>query len=213
MIFADRRDAAQQLTKLLEQYKDNNDAIVIGLPRGGVVVAAVIAETLNLPLDVVCPRKLGAPYQPELAMGAVTETGDAIFNEEVLAALSVPPSYLENIIQKEKLVAQQRARLYRKERPPLSLENKIAILVDDGLATGATMKAAIASVKALGASKIVVAIPVSPIDTLEEIQSRVDEIHCLQTPTPFYAVGVFYHDFSQTEDEEVIDLLKKAKPS
>jgi len=207
MIFQDRRDAGRRLAELLTEYKENKDAIVIGLPRGGVIVAAEVAKQLKLPLDILCPRKLGAPYQPELAIGAVTETGEGIFNEDLLAALGVTNSYLQNIINKEKQVAQQRAKLYRNGRPPLNLENKITILIDDGLATGATMKAALATAKALGAAKIVVAIPVAPVDTLEEIRSMVDEVKCLQAPYPFHAVGAFYTDFSQTEDDEVIKLL------
>jgi len=207
MIFQDRRDAGRRLAELLTEYKENKDAIVIGLPRGGVIVAAEVAKQLKLPLDILCPRKLGAPYQPELAIGAVTETGEGIFNEDLLAALGVTNSYLQNIINKEKQVAQQRAKLYRNGRPPLNLENKITILIDDGLATGATMKAALATAKALGAAKIVVAIPVAPVDTLEEIRFMVDEVKCLQAPYPFHAVGAFYTDFSQTEDDEVIKLL------
>lgn len=209
MIFRDRKDAGKLLAKLLKEYENNKSSIVIGLPRGGVVVAAEVAHQLKLPLDILCPRKLGAPYQPELAIGAVTETGEGILNEDVIAAVGASKAYLDAVIKKQTEVAQQRAKLYRKGRALLDLKDKIVILVDDGLATGATMKAAIASAKALEASKIVVAVPVAPEDTLNEIGEQVDEVKCIETPYPFYAVGAFYSDFSQTEDDEVIHLLQK----
>lgn len=207
MIFQDRNEAGQLLAGLLKEYKNSKETLILGLPRGGVVVAAELAKKLNLPLDVVCPRKLGAPYQPELAIGAVTETGDGILNDDVIKAVGVTDEYLKAITAKQTQVAQQRAKLYRQGRPPLNLKGKTAILVDDGLATGATMKAAIVSVKALGATKIVVAVPVAPEETLAEISALVDDVRCIQTPEPFHAVGVFYADFDQTEDEEVITLL------
>lgn len=207
MIFKDRHDAGQKLVPLLQKYKNDPNAIVIGLPRGGVVNAAEVAKGLNLPLEVTCPRKIGAPYQPELAIGAITETGDGTFNEELILRLNVPETYIQRQIEIEKNTAQRRVQLYHKNRPKIPVEGKTVILVDDGLATGATMKAAIQSIRSLGASRIVVAVPVSPPDTFEEIKEMVDEAVVLDTPYYFQAVGEFYEDFSQTEDDEVISLL------
>lgn len=208
-MFRDRREAGQKLVGLLKKYSKDPQTVVIGLPRGGVVTAYEVAQGLQVPLDVVFPRKIGAPYQPELAIGAVTETGEGVFNEDIIAQLNIPEKYIHQEKEKEKLVAQRRLQLYRKNRPKINLEGKTVILVDDGLATGATMKAAIQSVRAEGAGRIVVAVPVSPQDTLEEIKEEVDEVVALQAPSLFYAVGQFYEDFSPTEDDEVIQLLQK----
>lgn len=207
MRFHDRKDAGKKLVPLLKKYANDPHAIVIGLPRGGVVTAFEVASGLHLPLDIICPRKIGAPFNPELAVGATTETGEAIFNEELLAQLDISEDYISRQIEKEKLVAQRRLEIYRKGRPPLDLEDKTVILVDDGLATGATMKAAIKSVRAGGASIVVVAVPVSPPDTFQEIEGMVDEAVAIDTPAFFAAVGQFYDRFDQTEDEEVIALL------
>jgi putative phosphoribosyl transferase len=209
MIFQDRHDAGKQLVHLLAKYKNRPQAIVLGLPRGGVVTAYEVAKGLQLPLDVTCPRKIGAPFNQELAIGAITETGEGVFNEDLITRLEIPEIYISHAIEIEKKQAQRRVNLYRKNRPNLSLEGKTVILVDDGLATGATMKAAIKSVKVAGADKIVVAVPISPPDTFQEIKEEVDEAFCLDTPIFFQAVGQFYEDFSQTEDEEVIELLSQ----
>lgn len=207
MIFEDRKDAGKKLVSALEKYRNDKEAIVIGLPRGGVITAYEIAKGLGLSLDVICPRKVGAPFNPELAIGAVTETGEGIFNEEFIQRLGISEDYIRKASEEEKQKAQRRLSLYRKNRPKLSLEAKTVILVDDGLATGATMKAAIKSVQASGADTIVVAVPVAPPDTVDEIKEMADEVICLSTPIFFEAVGQFYRDFSQTEDEEVIRLL------
>lgn len=207
MTFKDRHDAGKQLVSLLTKYKKNQNAIVLGLPRGGVVTAYEIAQGLELPLDVICPRKVGAPQNPELAIGAVTETGEGYFNEDLIIRLNVSESYLSRAIEEEKKRAQFRLALYRKGRAPLNLEDKIVIIVDDGLATGATMKAAIQSVQKMGAQSVVVAVPVSPPETLKDIEAMVDEVACVDTPIFFQAVGQFYEEFGQTEDEEVIKLL------
>ncbi len=209
MMLADRQSAGKLLVRFLEKYRDNKQAIVLGLPRGGVVVAFEIAYALHLPLDVICPRKVGAPFNPELAIGAVTETGQGIFNHRLIKALGVSEKFLLEAIEKEKQQAQRRLSIFRKNRPPRELKDKIVILVDDGLATGATMKAAIQSVRVEGAKKIVVAVPVAPEDTLKEIQLETDEVVCLDTPPFFEAIGQFYQDFSQTEDEEVLELLSE----
>ncbi len=207
MYFQDRKDAGRQLAKKLVSYKGQSDTLILGLPRGGVVTAAEVAKELHLPLDIVCARKVGAPHNPELAVGAVTETGEGFFNQDVMDYLGVSLLYLQKTIEQEKKEAQRRLNLYRQNRPPLNLGGKTVILIDDGMATGATMKAAIKSVKASGAEKIVVAVPVSATETFEEVKEQVDEAIAMDTPMPFYAVGEFYRDFSQTTDQEVIELL------
>lgn len=210
MVFQDRQDGGKQLALKLTQYKKKPETLVLGLPRGGVVTAYEVAKELQLPLDVTCPRKIGAPFNPELALGAITETGEGVWNMDLLSRLDISEEYLEKAVSAEKRVAQRRINMYRKDRPELALEGKTVIIVDDGLATGSTMKAAIQSVKAAGAIKIVVAVPVGPPDTIEEIRSLVDEVVYLKAPPFFSAVGEFYEDFSQTEDQEVIDLLSNA---
>jgi putative phosphoribosyl transferase len=208
-MFKNRKDAGQKLANALLKLAKQKDAIVIGLPRGGVVTAYEVAKTLQLPLDIVCPRKVGAPFNHELALGAVTETGAGYFNKDLINQLDISHEYLEKEIEKEKKVSEIRGATYRKGKPPLNLKDKVVILVDDGLATGATMKAAIQLVKSLKAKKVIVAIPVSPIETLEEVKELADEVFCLTAPSHFQAVGQFYDDFSQTEDDEVIELLSK----
>jgi putative phosphoribosyl transferase len=207
-MFRNRSDAGEQLAEKLQHYKERDDVIVVGLPRGGVPVAYEISQNLNLPLDIVCPRKIGAPGNKEFAIGAITETGEGIFDTDVIDRLAISQSYIDQEVAKEKKEARNRLETYRKGRPPRNFQGKSVIIVDDGLATGSTMKAAIKSLRSEGAEKIIVAIPVSPPDTLEEIQMMVDETVCLGTPAYFQAVGQFYNDFSPTEDEEVIALMR-----
>lgn len=207
MIFSNRRDAGEKLVPELNKYRNDPNAVVIGLPRGGVVTAFEVAKGLHLPLDVVCPRKIGAPFNPELAIGAITETGEGVFHHDLISGLGVSQKYIEQEVEKEKKVAQRRLALFRKNRPKVSLQGKTVIIVDDGLATGATMQAAIKSVKKEMAERIVVAVPVAPQDIFEKIQEEVDEIVVLDTPAYFAAVGQFYVDFTGTEDEEVVELL------
>lgn len=209
--FRDRRDAGEQLADLLTKYKNAKNTLILGLPRGGVVTAYAVAEKLGLPLDVTCPRKIGAPFNPELAIGAITETGEGVFNTELIEQLGIPYSYIAKEIEKEKQVAQRRLTAFRKGFPPRALKGKTVILIDDGLATGATMKAAIESVRKENAESIVVAVPVSPEDTVQEIEQLADEVIYIDTPPFFQAVGQFYENFAQTEDEEVIELLQAAK--
>lgn len=210
MIFKNREEAGRQLIPLLIKYQKQPDTVVIGLPRGGVVNAFEVAKGLSLPLDVVFPRKIGAPHNHELALGAVTETGEGFFNENLIRYLDVDAGYLDQEKQNESKVARKRLMLYRKVCPKINLEEKTVILVDDGLATGATMKAAIHAVKAEGAAAIVVAVPVAPPDTFEEIKEMVDEVVAIDTPLSFQAVGQFYDEFFPVEDETVMDLLRKA---
>ena len=207
MYFKDRQDAGHQLAAKLMKYKNQLDCLILGLPRGGVVTAAEVASQLHLPLDIICARKVGAPHNPELAIGAVTETGEGYFNQDLIDYLRVTAGFLKTAIEVEKQEAQRRLKIYRQNRPSLVLENKTLILIDDGMATGATMKAAIRSVKASGAAKIIVAVPISAHETFEEVKQEVDDCISLDIPVPFYAVGEFYQNFSQTTDEEVIELL------
>ena len=211
MLFRDRQDAGKKLIPALKKYHKAHGTIVIGLPRGGVVTAFEVASALNLPLDVVFPRKVGAPGQKELALGAVTETGSGVFNKDLITRIGVSEEYLKKEIASEIAVAQKRLETYRKVCPKIPLQGKTVIIVDDGLATGATMKAAIQSVKKEGVQRIIVAVPVSPPDTAAEIAPTVDEFIALDTPMFFQAVGQFYTNFVGTEDEEVIALLKKAQ--
>ena len=210
MRFIDRADAGRKLVPALEKYKDNKDAIVIGLPRGGVVNAYEVAKELHLPLDIIVVRKIGAPMQPELAVGALAQEGDVHLDDRIMNMVGVKQEDVVDIIADERQEAQRRLLLYRGDRSPLDLKNKIVIIVDDGLATGATMRAAILSARRMEAQKIVVAIPVSPKDTLKKIEAEADEVICLYTPEVFFGVGGFYDVFYQTEDEEVIDLLNKS---
>lgn len=209
MIFRNRFQAGKLLVPKLAEYKNHPNAVVLGLARGGVVTAAAIAKGLQLPLDVLCPRKIGAPFNPELAIGAISDQGEPLLNEDLVYRLGVSQKYIDDVIKQEKLTAQKRLQTYRKNRPAIPLEGKIVILADDGLATGATMRASIKGVKAQGADRVVVAVPVSPPDTLEEIKNEADEVVCLDAPTYFAAVGQFYEDFSQTEDDEVVEYLQQ----
>lgn len=208
MMFKDRAQAGKLLAEALQKYAHHPKAVVIGLPRGGVVVAYEVARKLHLPLDIVSPRKIGAPQNPELAIGAITETGEGVFDQQLIHHLKVTPEYIQKTVDFEKQKAQKRLLMYRKGLPPRNLAGKVVLIVDDGLATGATMKAAIQSIKIEKASKIIVGVPVSPSDTLEEIREMVDEVVCLSVPPFFQAVGEFYQAFDQTEDEEVIRLLE-----
>ncbi len=210
MIFQDRIEAGKNLAKALNAYQDIEDGIVIGLPRGGIPVAFEVSQALNLPLDIVCPRKIGAPFNREYAIGAVTETGEAIYNQFAISEEQIPESYLKSEVEKETLEAQRRLALYRSGKPKRELCNKSVILVDDGIATGSTMQAAIRSIRKERAKEIVVAIPVSSSSALEQIKSEVDNVVCLYTPPFFQAVGEFYYNFGPTRSQEVIELMKKA---
>lgn len=211
MKFTDRLAAGQLLAEKLSKYQDYSAALVLGLPRGGVVLAAVIADKLKLGLDIIVPRKIGAPGNPEFAIGAVTLDGPAFFNETVVGDYGISQDYINRLVEKEKAEARRRLEKYRQDKPPLLLKNKIAILVDDGVATGATMKASILSVRQQNPQKIVVAVPVIAKDSINEIKNMADELIYLFSPDFFEAVGNFYDVFEQTSDEEVIDLLKNPR--
>ena len=208
-MFKDRKEAGQKLANKLEQYRDKKDTIVLGLPRGGVVTAYEIAKSLNLPLDLIVPRKIGAPDNPEFAIGAIAEDGEGIFDQSVITEYNISKDYIDKEVEKEKKEAQRRLKLYRGDRPILNLKDKTAILIDDGVATGATMRAAIKSAKIKGVKEIIVATPVIARDTLKKIGTEVNEVIYLDAPTFFGAVGAFYQSFAQTEDKEVIELMKE----
>ena len=210
MIFKDRIDAGAKLTKKLSAYKNKPDTIILGLPRGGVVTAYEVARVLSLPLDILVPRKIGAPTNPELAIGAITEDGSRILDKKLVKMLKVDEEYLREESKAQQEEAQRRLKTYRKDRPLLSLKGKTVIIIDDGIATGATMKAAISSAKAKKAAKIIVAVPVGPPETINAIKLLVDTVICLTIPEAFAAVGSFYEMFAQTSDEEVIALLEKS---
>lgn len=200
-------DAGIQLALKLEKFKNQPDTIVIALPRGGVIVGFEVAQALQLPLDLIFPRKIGAPFNEELAIGAITETGEGFLNKNLIDSLHIDIEYVKQAIEKEKKEALRRLNIYRGNKPFLSLEGKTVILVDDGIATGATMKAAILDIKKRKASQLIIAVPVASYETIHQMQLLVDEIICLTIPINFYAVGQFYEDFRQITDQEVIEKL------
>ncbi len=206
MDFKDRKDAGLKLAKAMSRFQNAPDTIVIGLLRGGIAVAAILAKELHLPLDCIVARKIGAPHNEELAIGAIA--GDVTFiDQEIAPAVGATSSYIEQAAAKEKKEAERRTQLYRKNLPPPNYSGQTVILVDDGIATGATMKACIAYMRKMGAKKIIVAVPVAPPSTLEELEGLVDEIICLFATEGFMAVGGFYEDFPQVQDDEVLSLL------
>lgn len=210
MILPNRIEAGVQLARRLTQYAGDEDAMVLALPRGGVPVAYEIARRLKLPLDVFLVRKLGMPGYEELAIGAIADGGLKVVNEATVAAMQVPSSTLDWVAQQEQHELMRRSRAYRDGMPPAHVEDKIVILVDDGLATGASMRVALRALRKQRPKKLVVALPVAPISVYRDLPEA-DDIVCLLTPEPFYSVGRWYGDFSQTQDEEVRQLLHKAK--
>jgi predicted phosphoribosyltransferase len=208
-LFDDRRDAGIRLARELEEFKDRKDVIILALPRGGVVVAYEIARALHVPLDVFVVRKLGFPGRPELAIGAVSETGAVVLNQDVLSTQAVSKAYLDSELQKAKEEILRRVALYRGRRKLPALKGKVLILVDDGLATGATAKAAIETLKREKPKRLVTAVPAAPAAAME-FERLVDTFVCLETDRAFDAIGAYYRDFTQVTDKEVIDLLSKA---
>jgi predicted phosphoribosyltransferase len=205
--FADRHDAGKRLAERLTQYAGRDDVVVLGLPRGGVPVAYEVARALSAPLDVFLVRKLGVPGHEELAMGAIASGGVRVLNDDVLTATRVPPGAVDAAAARELERLQDQERAYRGDRPPLDVRDRVAILVDDGLATGASMRAAVEALRGHGAGAIVAAVPTAPAETCEALRREVDEIVCPQTPDPFMAVGLWYRDFTPVSDAEVAELL------
>lgn len=205
MIFKDRQEAGQKLARILENFKDKN-AIVLALPRGGVVVGAEIARSLGLPLDIVVTRKIGSPESEEYAIGAIDVDGDGVWSE--LEAENINKEWLKVQVEKEKQEALRRLGLYRRGRAPLDVKGKIVIIADDGMATGLTMKAAIKYVKKLGGQRVIAVSPVAAKDVIDEIGKEADEVRVLEVSEFFWAIGQFYIDFPQVEDEEVMNILK-----
>ncbi|MFP4636371.1 MAG: alpha/beta fold hydrolase [Nitriliruptoraceae bacterium] len=210
MPFADRREAGRRLAAEVEGL-GLVDPVVLGLPRGGVPVAAEVARALDAPLDVLLVRKLGCPWQPELGIGAIGEDGIQVVNEDLRRQARVSEDELEAAAEREHAELERRLRTYRQGRPPVELSGRTVVIVDDGLATGFTARAGIEVVRRRGAAQVVLAVPVAPPDTVAELGERLDEVVCLETPAWFTAIGAFYRDFSQTSDEEVIDLLETGR--
>jgi putative phosphoribosyl transferase len=208
--FPDRAAAGRLLAEKLTQYAGHNDVIVLGLPRGGVPVAYEVARDLRVPLDVFIVRKLGVPGFEELAVGAIASGGVRVLNEDVARALPNADEIIEAVTQREMIEVQRREEKYRDGRPAPEISGRTVILIDDGLATGATMRAAVKALRQRGAAKIVVAVPVGPPDTCKEFEEEADEVVCASAPEFFQAVGQYYEDFSQTSDEEVRGLLARA---
>ena len=209
-VFRDRHEAGRLLAERLAAYTDRSDVVILALPRGGVPVAFEIAAALHVPLDVMVVRKLGVPGHEELAMGAIASGGVQVVNQEVVRHLGLSQAVLESVAATEYQELTRRERAYRGSHGPASVEGRTVILVDDGLATGSTMRAAVAALRGRHPARIVIAVPTAAPETCEELKTEVDEIVCATTPTPFYGVGQWYDDFSQTTDEEVRDLLEQA---
>ena len=210
MIFKDREDAGRQLANRLSAYANRNDVIVLGIPRGGVPVAFEIAQALHLPMDIFLSRKLGVPGREELAFGAIAAGDGRFLDREMVQALGISERQIENVTAKVKETLSQRAELYRGDRGPLQIENRTVILVDDGIATGASVYAAINALQQMKPAKLVIAVPVAPPATCEWLRTVVHQVICIAEPEQFYAVGQFYRQFSQVPDKEVIDLLQRA---
>jgi putative phosphoribosyl transferase len=210
-VFRDRREAGEKLAQKLTSYRDRADVLVLALPRGGVPVAFELARELNLPLDVFVVRKLGVPWQPELAMGAVASGGIRFLNREVVQGLGVSEEEISETTTREEESVRQREALFRNGRPAPQIAGKTILLVDDGLATGSSMRAAVAALRQLGPARIVIVVPVGSAGTCRELEREADEVVCLVTPEPFWAVGQWYADFSPTSDEQVQELLQHSK--
>ena len=206
--FCNRTEAGRLLAKKLTVYAKCPNVIVLALPRGGTPVAFEIANTLNLPLDICLVRKLGLPGNAELAIGAVAIGGVRVLNQDIIAEFGVSDDAIERVTAKEQRELERRDRLYRQSRPPSNLRNQTLIIVDDGIATGSTLHAAILALKQQNPARIVVAIPVAPLATYTALKSEVDEFVCLKTPVSLYSISLWYKDFSQISDQEVRDLLQ-----
>lgn len=210
MTFRNRFDAGRTLAGRLDGYRGRSDLVVLALPRGGVPVGFEVARALGAPLDVFLVRKLGVPGYEELAMGAIASGGVMVRNQDVLRTLNLTDEAIARVAETELAELERREEVYRRGRPPIDVNGKTVILVDDGLATGSTMRAAVASLRRLGPARLVVAVPTASPSTCEDMRSIADDCVCASTPEPFHAVGIWYQDFSQTTDEEVCELLDRA---
>ncbi|HEV3122304.1 MAG TPA: phosphoribosyltransferase [Isosphaeraceae bacterium] len=208
--FRDRTEAGRLLGSALAEYAHRDDVLVLALPRGGVPVGVEVAKALGAPLDVFLVRKLGVPGREELAMGAIATGGVRLRNDEVVRALRIPERVWNTVAAEQKRELDRRERAYRGDRPPPDVRGRTVILVDDGLATGTSMRAAIAALRQREPARIVVAVPVAAPSTCEEFREEVEDVVCVRTPEPFYAVGLWYEDFSQTSDETVTELIAAA---
>lgn len=208
--FADRVDAGKRLAEALADFHGKN-AVVLAIPRGGVVVGFEIATALGLPLDVIVPRKLGAPGNPELAIGAIAEDGSTILDDNLITYLGVYNEYIKKESERQLAEITRRIQVYREGAPSIDIKGKEVIVVDDGIATGSTMKATLVSVKTRGAKNATIAVPVGPPQTIQELKRQTKRVVCLYMPESFQAVGQFYEDFNQTSDQEVIKLLRLCK--
>jgi putative phosphoribosyl transferase len=205
--FRDRYQAGQRLAQALAPYANRPNLLVLALPRGGVPVGAEVAHALHAPLDVMLVRKLGVPGHEELAMGAIASGGIRVLSEEIIAALSIPDRVIAAVASAEEDELHRRERLYRDDRPPPEVRGKTVILVDDGLATGSTMRAAALALRSQGPDRLIIAVPVAPQETCESLLRDADDVVCAVQPEPFFAVGNWYENFAQTTDEEVRRLL------
>jgi predicted phosphoribosyltransferase len=208
---ADRVEGGRQLAEQLHEYAGRDDVVVLGLPRGGVPVAAEVARALGAPLDVFLVRKLGVPGREELAFGAIALGGARVLNRDVVATLGIDDETIEAVAQREQAELERRAQAYRGSTEPPGVRGRTVILVDDGLATGASMRAAVEAVHALGPERVVVAVPAAARETCSELARHVDKIVCLMTPEPFFAVGMWYRDFTETSDDDVRAALAAAR--
>lgn len=209
-LFQDRTAAGAALARFLDRYRSRQDLrpLVLGIPRGGVPVAAEVARRLNADLDIVVARKLGSPISPELAIGAVTANGGHYLNEEIVAGLGIPPRYLERVTTEQSEAARRREAHFRDGRPGLAVSGRVVIVVDDGLATGATMRAAVRSVRMGGPARLIVAVPVGPESICADLRHEADEVVCLYELDPFWAVGLYYQHFEPTGDAEAVRVLQ-----
>ncbi|NGX33687.1 MAG: putative phosphoribosyl transferase [Candidatus Anoxychlamydiales bacterium] len=207
MLFKNREDAAKKLAKLLQNYKNKKDTIILALPRGGVVVGDILSKELNLKLDIIVARKISSPILEELAIGAICEDFQFL-NEEIIKGYGISDEYLKKEIEKEKNLAKEKENLYRQNKKPIYLKDKTIILVDDGIATGSTMIAAINALKIKKVKKIIVAIPVGPYNTIEKLNKMADEVICLYIPDDFFAIAQYFEKFDQVSDKKVIEILK-----
>jgi putative phosphoribosyl transferase len=210
MLFKDRADAGKRLAERLLEYANRADVIVLGVPRGGVPVAAEIAARLNAPLDVFVLRKLGVPWQEELAFGAIASGGIRVLDEEIVESTGITPRTIEEVTARESRELERRQLVFRGSLPSLNLAGRTVILVDDGIATGSSLRAAVKALRQMNPARLVIAVPVAPESTCRRMKAEVDDLVCLYSPESFFAIGQFYSDFSQTSDAEVAELLRGA---